>query len=118
MVQKFNLAAAPHPAFEALATLAFPGQPLRRFTRREALILARALAAVEQGASAERQIYMSPIASDCDFDARVGENGVVITAPGCPNAALNWQETNMLAQQLARFGGAAEEAALVAGRMS
>jgi hypothetical protein len=107
MGPSYSFTSASHAAFGALAALAIPGQPVRRFTQQEALILSRALAAVAQGASAERHIYMSPIASDCDFDAQVAENGLLITAPSCPDAALNWQESNMLAGQLAHFGGVA-----------
>jgi hypothetical protein len=105
MSESFTLGAAPHKTFGVLATLAVPGHPDRRFTREEALIVSRALNAVDEGESPERQIYMSPIASDHDFDAQVGENGVVLTAEQRSGAALDWNETRRLAQALATFGG-------------
>jgi hypothetical protein len=102
MSDKFTLTVTTHAAFGALATLRFPGQPARRFTFAEAAIMARALDAVSHGASAETQIYMSPIASDHDFDARVEHEGVVILAKGCEEARLCWNESIVLAEALKR----------------
>ncbi|HMK88635.1 MAG TPA: hypothetical protein VK446_03250 [Methylocystis sp.] len=107
MSESFTISSTPHAAFGALVALSLPPQPMRRFTREEASIVARALAAVARGASSERQVYMSPIASDQDFDARVGDNGLAVTAEGFSEIALDWTETRMLAEALARAGGVA-----------
>jgi hypothetical protein len=106
MSQSFTVAVIEHKAFGFLITLMLPGEPARRFTREEALIVSRALGALACGASAEREIYMSPIASDYDFDVRVGADGVVVTIEG-GGAALNWDEARALARELELFGGAA-----------
>jgi hypothetical protein len=103
MSQLFTLCAAPHRTFGALATLVVAGQPERRFTRQEAAIVSRALNAVAQGTSSEKQIYMSPIASDHDFEARVAEGGITVVAEGRADAPFGWDETRNLAQVLAAF---------------
>ncbi|MGE5389282.1 MAG: hypothetical protein ACM3NE_10380 [Hyphomicrobiales bacterium] len=87
-----------------MLTLSVAGQPPRRFTAQEAAIVACALAAVAAARSAERQIYMSPIASDREFSANVETGGVVITLDGCADVALDWSETAELARELAAFG--------------
>lgn len=100
MSEKFNLVVKANAAFGALATLTLATQPPRRFTAQEAAIVARALDAVATGASPEKQIYMSPIASDHDFEARVEPEGVVVTTPGGADVTLNWDETLALAAAL------------------
>lgn len=100
MSEKFSLVAKSNAAFGALATLFIAGQPARRFTAQESAIVACALDAVATGASPERQIYMSPIASDLDFEARVESDGMVVTAPGCADVALDWSEALALASAL------------------
>lgn len=103
MSQCFTLVAARHKAFGVLATLVVPGHPERRFTQEEGAIVSRALNAVAEGTSSEKQIYMSSIASDHDFDARVGVDGVVLVLEGRPDVAFGWEETRRLAQGLAAF---------------
>jgi hypothetical protein len=49
-----------------------------RLTPAEASSLSFALIAVSRGISPEREIYMSPIASDDAFDGRLVENGMRI----------------------------------------
>jgi hypothetical protein len=105
MSQMVEVAAVQHPAFGALATILAGDHPPRRLTRQEAGILSRALSAVAGGASAERQIFMSPIASDHDFDAEVGEDGVTLRASGCADILLDWTQTRALAAALAEFAG-------------
>jgi hypothetical protein len=100
----FDLTVAPHGAFGALATLRLPHQPLRRFTAQEASIVARAIDAVAMGASPEMQIYMSPIASDHDFDARVAPDGLVIACAVGPQTRLSWPDAAALARALAAVG--------------
>jgi hypothetical protein len=103
MSQMFELLAASHPSFVALATLRLPGHPLRRFTKEEAAILSRALDAVVTGDRREQQIYMSPIASDHDFDARVEQSGVVLSSEGHGDVKLDWSEARALAEELRSF---------------
>jgi hypothetical protein len=100
MYENFSLAVDRHSAFGALATLRVAAQPARRFTLQEAAIVARALEAVARGVSEERQIYMSPIASDYDFEAQVEEEGVVLRSDGCEDVRLGWLETLALAKWL------------------
>ncbi len=104
MSHNFTLAAQQHQAFGRLLTLSVAGQSPRRFTAQEAAIVACALAAVVTARSPERQIYMSPIASDREFTANVETGGVVITLDGCADVALDWCETAELARELAAFG--------------
>jgi hypothetical protein len=106
MTQVFSLAAARHRAMGEVIVLAVSGQPERRFTRQEALTVSRALEAVADGQSAERQIYMSPIASDHDFEALAEEEGLAVTSPGRDAARLDWDQTRTLAQQLRAFAEA------------
>jgi hypothetical protein len=106
MSQTYTLTEAPHGAFGTLATLTIAGHPIRRFTREESAIVARALYAVVNGASKERQIYMSPIASDCDFVAQVEREGVLVCCEDCEAVPFDWDETRKLAQLLEAFGAA------------
>lgn len=103
MSQRFELVASTHPSFVALATLRLAGHPLRRFTKEEAAILSRALDSVAKGDRGEQQIYMSPIASDHDFDARVEQSGVVLSSEGHGDVKLDWSEARALAEELRSF---------------
>jgi hypothetical protein len=99
----FDLSVGAHPAFGALATLRLPGQPERRFTLQESLHVSRALDALAGGASVERQIFMSPIASDADFEASATTEGLLVPAPGGGEALLlTWPEVGVLAEALRR----------------
>ncbi|QGM44655.1 hypothetical protein [Methylocystis heyeri] len=100
MTQFFSLAVAPHRAMGEVILLAVSGQPERRFTRQEALTVSRALKAVAEGQSSERQIYMSPIASDHDFEALAEAGGVAVTSPGRDAVTLDWDQTRALAREL------------------
>ena len=104
MSQKFSFAETPHGAFGVLAILEFPGQPARGFTRQEAAMVSRALIAVARETGAERQVYMSPIASDHDFEARVTETGVVVICDGRVGLQLDWNDVDALSRRLASFG--------------
>jgi hypothetical protein len=105
MSEKFSLSLIPHGAFGALATLTLAGQPPRRFTLQEASIVARAVEAVALGLSVERRIYMSPIASDHDFDAHASAEGLTIACAGFPALFLAWPEASALTDALAAAGG-------------
>jgi hypothetical protein len=103
MSQLFELVASKHRTFVVLATLRLPGHPLRRFTKEEAAILSRALDSVAKGDRGEQQIYMSPIASDHDFDARVEQSGILVSSEGQADVELDWSETRAVAEQLRSF---------------
>ncbi len=108
MPEHFTLKQTQHAVFGDLATLSVGSQPARRFTRQEAAIVARALAAVASGASAEPQIFMSPVASDMDFTAEVRRHGVTVLCDGALETELNWGETVDLAAALDAFGATAD----------
>ncbi|HEY8063972.1 MAG TPA: hypothetical protein VIF40_04505 [Methylosinus sp.] len=101
MSQIVEVAAVEHRHFGALVTIRVGAQPVRRLTPNEAGILSRALAAVANGTSAEKQIFMSPIASDHEFEALAQDDGVAVTAPGFPDIFLDWTQTRVLAEALA-----------------
>lgn len=105
MSQMVEVASVDHRVFGALATIRVGAQPVRRLTKTEASILARALKAVADGASSERQIFMSPIASDHEFEAEVRDDGVTLRAAGCADILLDWTQTRILAAALAEFAG-------------
>jgi len=68
-------------------------------TLQEARILSRALAAVRDGKSPVDEVFMSPIASDGDFTAKVGTDGVIVAAP--TPVPLAWAEVGTIAAGLA-----------------
>lgn len=103
MSQPFEFVVSTHPAFVELGTLRLPGQPLRAFTKQEATILSRALGSVANGDSPQQQIYMSPIASDHDFDAQVGQSGLVLSSEGYADVTLDWRATRALTEALIAF---------------
>jgi hypothetical protein len=71
-----------------------------KFTPAEASSISFALVAVRDGVSLEREIYMSPIASDAAFVGTVGDAGISIAlATGALN--LDWQGVTALANSLA-----------------
>jgi len=73
-------------------------------TPEEARTLARALAAVRDGNSSVDEIYMSPIASDRDFSAKVTPDGLLLQGPE-PPLRLEWPEVGEIAAALAEFAG-------------
>ncbi|HRJ60605.1 MAG TPA: hypothetical protein PKZ97_07735 [Azospirillaceae bacterium] len=103
----FSLTVAAHPAFGRLIVLASPGGGAVRLTAPEALTLSRALAAVRAGRSAEREIYLSPIASDADVIGAVGSDGVRLGL-GDIETALDWDAVEALAAALAKMAEMAE----------
>lgn len=104
----FSLTATAHPAFGRLIALASPGGGpdggpdgvVLRLTAQEALTLSRALAAVRAGRSAEREIYLSPIASDADVLGAVDNDGVRLRL-GEFETRLDWSAVEALAAALA-----------------
>lgn len=68
-------------------------------TLQEAQILSRALAAVHDKKSPLDEVYMSPIASDGDFVAKVLTDGIAFEAK-TPPIKLAWPEVNEMAKAL------------------
>ncbi len=71
-----------------------------RLTLAEASSLSFALAAVRSSLSEEREIYLSPIASDADFVGTVQDWGVSIATP-IGAIELGWTSVGLLAESLA-----------------
>jgi hypothetical protein len=69
-------------------------------TFQEAQTLARALAAVKDKRSSIDEVYLSPMASDGDFHAKVRPEGLVIDATN-PPLVLDWIEVGAIADALA-----------------
>ncbi|HYP57454.1 MAG TPA: hypothetical protein VEQ35_04125 [Beijerinckia sp.] len=69
-------------------------------TPQEARILSRAMAAVREGKSKVDEIYMSPIAADADFSAKVTPDGLLLETRQPPHA-IAWDEVGTLAASLA-----------------
>ncbi len=73
-------------------------------------MVARALHALIAGVGDERRIYMSPIASDHDFDARLVGDALVVTLEGAPPATLSCDDIRALAGALEDAAGAGVDA--------
>lgn len=71
-----------------------------RLTPAEASSLSFALVAVRNGSSQEREIYMSPIASDDGFVGIVRESGMSIDVRN-GLLELDWQSVEKLSEELA-----------------
>lgn len=80
--------------------LKFSDDFVLRFTPAEASSLSFALVAVRDGISPEREIYMSPIASDAAFVGTVQDNGMSIATP-VGAIELDWSKVGALAESLA-----------------
>lgn len=78
----------------------FAGDFVMRLTQAEASSLSFALVAVRDGISPEREIYMSPIASDAVFSATVQDGGISI-ATTSEILALDWATVGLLAKTIA-----------------
>jgi hypothetical protein len=80
--------------------LQFDDEFVLKLSPAEASSLSFALVAVRAGISPEREIYMSPIASDAAFVGTVLESGVSIATPkGALD--LDWPNVGKLAEMLA-----------------
>jgi hypothetical protein len=88
-----------HRAFGRLIRLTLESDTRLDFTAEEAATVSRALTAVREGRSTEREIYMSPIASDHDFSGTVLAEGVRVTVGGRA-VDLVWNEVDRLARDL------------------
>jgi hypothetical protein len=76
-------------------------------TFQEAQILSRALAAVREKKSNVDEVYMSPIASDGDFSAKVVADGLVFEGK-TPPIKLFWTDVGQMAQALAAASAPAQ----------
>jgi hypothetical protein len=95
----FSVDCLTHRALGPLLRLTAPGLDLR-LTPQEAHTLALALRAVAEGRSAEREIFMSPMASDGYFVGRVADWGLAVEA-GDQAIPLPWPAVTRLAEALA-----------------
>jgi hypothetical protein len=82
MPLSFQVLQCDHRAFGRLIRLSLDGDTRLDFTPEEAATVSRALTAVREGRSLEREIYMSPIASDHEFSGAVLTEGVRVTIAG------------------------------------
>lgn len=98
--QPFAIASSRHRALGKLIQVCFAEDFALRLTPAEASSLSFALVAVRDGVSPEREIYMSPIASDAAFIAAVHDIGVSITLPNS-KLELDWLGVGALAKSLA-----------------
>ena len=96
----FNVSSINHRILGKLIKLQFAEDFVLKLTQAEASSLSFALVAVREGISPEREIYMSPIASDVAFTGAVKETGMSI-ATGKEALDLNWISVSKLAEALA-----------------
>lgn len=96
----FTVSSRSHPTFGQQVILQFAGDFVLRLTQAEASSLSFALVAVRDGISLEREIYMSPIASDAVFSATVQDGGISI-ATTSEVLALDWAMVGRLAASMA-----------------
>lgn len=75
----YSVSSTQHRVLGRQIRLRFTDDIELRFTPAEASSLSLALVAVSRGISPEREIYMSPIASDDAFNGAVTEDGIHIT---------------------------------------
>jgi hypothetical protein len=93
-----------HRALGAMLRLTVADRLSIDLTPEEARTLARALAAVKDGQSSVDEIYMSPIASDKDFSAKVTPDCLLFEGAE-PPLCLEWPEVAAIAASLAELAG-------------
>ncbi len=98
--QAFSVSSTQHRALGKLVQMQFNAGLVLRLTLAEASSLSFALVAVRDGVSSEREIYMSPIASDAAFVGTVREGGMSIALPDGA-LELDWANVGALAGALA-----------------
>lgn len=96
----FIVSSSQHRALGKLVRLQFADDFVLRLTPAEASSLSFALVAVRDGISPEREIYMSPIASDASFFGTVRDEGMSI-ATSNDILELDWAGVGSLAESLA-----------------
>lgn len=96
----FAVSSSQHRALGTQVKLQFADDFVLKLTAAEASSLSFALVAVRDGISEEREIYMSPIASDAAFIGTVQDSGVSIATPSGAQE-LDWPSVGLLAESLA-----------------
>jgi hypothetical protein len=100
MTMPFVVTRCQHRAFGSQVKVQFACELALRLTLPEASSLSLALIAVRDGISPEREIYMSPIASDAAFAGTVHDRGIsVATSDGA--IELDWPQVGLLAEAMA-----------------
>lgn len=99
-VLPFAVSSNQHRILGKQVQLKFADDFILRLTPAEASSLSFALVAVRDGVSPEREIYMSPIASDASFVGTVQDSGMSIAMP-VGALELDWSKVGMLAALLA-----------------
>lgn len=90
-----------HKLFGPMVRLIIDGGPDVTMTPLEALTLSKALAALSEGRSSAKDIYMSPIASDGDLSIQVLADGLQVEN----GPLLPWAEAPRLSRELAGAAG-------------
>ena len=98
--QFFNVCGVQHRLLGRQVKLQFADDLVLKLSPAEASSLSFALVAVRDGVSPEREIYMSPIASDAAFVGTVLESGMSIVTPK-GTLELDWANVGKLAERLA-----------------
>ena len=96
----FSVSNRQHRMLGKLLRLQLAEDYVLQLTPAEASSLSFALVAVRDGVSPEREIYMSPIASDVAFVGKVHEAGISI-ALAAGELELDWLGVGALAEMLA-----------------
>lgn len=95
----FTVSSSQHRILGAQVIVRFADDHVLKLTQIEASTLSLALVAVRDGISDEREIYMSPIASDAAFVGVVQEDGMSIGATA-GSLELDWVAVGCLAAAL------------------
>jgi hypothetical protein len=98
--QPFSVSGIQHRLLGQQIELQLARDFVLKFTPAEASSLSFALVAVRDGISPERDIYMSPVASDEAFVGTVLDHGMSIAMPAGA-LELDWSKVGLLAESLA-----------------
>ena len=101
--KSFHVSGIQHRLLGKQVRVQFAGDFVLTLTPAEASSLSFALVAVRAGVSPEREIYISPIASDTAFVGTVRDNGIGIATPD-GELELDWSNAGLLAESLAAAG--------------
>jgi hypothetical protein len=98
--QQFSVSSIQHRILGKQIKLQFADDFVLKLTQAEASSLSFALVAVRDGISPEREIYMSPIASDVAFVGTVNDSGMSVST-GNDVIELSWTNVTRLTEALA-----------------
>lgn len=101
---RYTVSCVQHRVLGRQIRLCFANEIALRFTPAEASSLSLALVAVSRSISPEREIYMSPIASDDAFVGKATETGMLISQREA-DIELEWPTVDKLAAALAEAIG-------------